>query len=167
MEEITIQHPLCSQCATEIALETKFCTNCGFPEHGDEKEKAVFHANRVIKKNEIIEDRKRINSARNTLYWMAGISFVFGLFYFFQSQDTVALIVQAILSGIYLILAYWSQKKPFAALLSGLLLYVTIIAILAIADPRTIFSGIIFKIVIIVFLSKGMYSASQNSKKIG
>ncbi|WP_299223061.1 zinc-ribbon domain-containing protein [uncultured Aquimarina sp.] len=165
MEEITIQHPLCSQCSTEITSETKFCTHCGFPENGDEKEKAVFHAKKAMKKNQTIDDHKKINSARNTLYWIAGINLVFGFIYFFTSQDVASLIVQIIVGAIYLVLAYWSQKKPFAAILSGLLFYLTMIAILAIAEPATIFSGIIFKVIIIAFLVKGVYSASQNSKE--
>ncbi|MDY8136864.1 zinc ribbon domain-containing protein [Aquimarina sp. 2201CG5-10] len=164
MEEITIQNVSCSQCSTEMTLETKFCTNCGYPQNGNEKEKAVFHANRVMKNSQIKDDEKRIKSARNTLYWMAGLSFAFGLILFFRTQDTIELIVQTIVSGIYLLLAYWSQQKPFAAILSGLLLYLTIIAILAIVDPFTIFSGIIFKVIIIAFLVKGVYSASQNNK---
>ncbi|WP_108803447.1 zinc ribbon domain-containing protein [Aquimarina sp. Aq107] len=166
MEEIAIQQPLlCSQCNTEINLESKFCTECGFPENGDEKEKAVYHARKAMKKNQIIDDHKRINSARKTLYWMAGISFVVGLIYFFRTQDTGELIAQMVIAAIYLMLAYWSQKKPFAAILSGLLLYLTILAIITIAEPTTIFKGIIFKIVIIAFLAKGVYSASQYSKK--
>ena len=164
MEEVTIQNPVCSQCNLEIVKETKFCANCGFPENGEEKEKAIFHANKVMKKNEVIDNQKKIKSARNTLYWMAGISFVYGLFYFIRIQDSASLIIQTIISMVYLVLAYWSQKKPFAALLSGLLLYLTIIATLAIVEPTSISSGIIFKIIIITFLSKGVYSASQSAK---
>ncbi|MDH7448370.1 zinc-ribbon domain-containing protein [Aquimarina sp. 2201CG14-23] len=165
MEEIAIQQPLCSQCSAEITSTSKFCTHCGFPENGDEKEKAVFHAKKAMKKNEIMDDHKRISSARNTLYWIAGINLVLGFIHFFASQDIASLIVQIIVGAIYLVLAYWSQKKPFAAILSGLLFYLTMIAILAIAEPATIFSGILFKIIIIAFLAKGVYSASQNSKE--
>ncbi|GAA4111582.1 hypothetical protein GCM10022393_09400 [Aquimarina addita] len=165
MEEITIQSALCSQCNFGITLETKFCTHCGFPEHGDEKEQAVFHANKVMKKSKIKDDAKKINSARKTLYWMAGIFFVFGLFYYFTLQDISVLLVNVVLAVIYLVLAYWSQKKPFAALLSALLLYLTVVAMNAIAEPVSLFQGIIFKILIISFLIKGINSASQTAKK--
>ncbi|WP_299432901.1 zinc ribbon domain-containing protein [uncultured Aquimarina sp.] len=165
MEEITIQQPLCSQCNTEITLETKFCTNCGFPENGDEKEKAIYHAKKAMKKNQIKDNDKKINSARTTLYWMAGIFFVSGLFLFFILDDIGTLIAGVILAVIYLVLAYWSQKKPFAAILSGLLLYLMVIALNVIMEPTTLFKGIIMKIIILSFLIKGVYSASQNSKE--
>jgi len=165
MEEITIQQPLCSECSTEIITASKFCANCGFPENGDEKEKAVFHAKKVMKKNEIMDDHKKINSARNTLYWMAGIFFVFGLFYFFTTEDVGVLIVNTILSAIYLVLAFWSQKKPFAAILSALFLYVTVIVLNAIEEPLTLVQGILFKIIIFSFLIKGLYSAPRSKKE--
>jgi len=131
MEEITAQHPLCSQCSAEIIEASKFCTHCGFPENGDEKEKAIFHAKKAMKKNQVKDDHEKINSARNTLYWMA----------------------------------YWSQKKPFAALLSALLLYLMVIAINAIVEPTTIFKGILIKIIILSFLIKGVSSAHQGAKE--
>jgi len=165
MEEITIQYPVCSQCSTEMISASKFCTHCGFPEQGDEKEKAIFHAKKVMKKNQVADDHKKINSARNTLYWMAGIFFVFGLFYFFTTNDTGTLIVNVILAVIYLVLAYWSQTKPFAALLSALLLYIMVIALNAIVEPMSLIQGILFKIIIIAFLVKGINSASQQSKE--
>ena len=165
MEEITLSGAICSQCSAAITSDSKFCTNCGFPENGNEKEKTVFHANRAIKNNQIKDDKEKVNSARKTLYWMAGISFASGLIYFFMTQDITELIAQAIIAVIYLILAYWSQKKPFAAILSGLLLYLTIIAIMAIGDPLTIFRGVFIKILIIAFLVKGVYSASQIAKR--
>lgn len=164
MEDITIPRILCSQCETEINSETKFCTNCGYPENGDEKEKALFHANKVMKKSQTKDDQKKIKSARNTLYWIAGIFFVSGLFLFFVSKDIPTLIFSAILAAIFLVLAYWSQHKPFAALLSALLLYIMVIALNAIVEPMTIFKGVLVKVIILSFLIKGVYSASQNDK---
>ncbi|GAA0716484.1 hypothetical protein GCM10009430_12240 [Aquimarina litoralis] len=143
----------------------KFCTYCGFPENGDDNEKAKFHAQRVLKKSQIREDRKKISSARNTLYWMAGIFFVSGLILFMNLGDIAVLIAGAILAIIYLVLAYWSQKKPFAAILSGLLLYLMVIVVNIIDEPSRIFEGILLKIIILSFLIKGMYSASQSVKE--
>lgn len=165
MEEITIQHPLCSQCSTEITEASKFCTYCGFPENGDEKEKAIFHAKRAMKKNQIKDAHKKINSARNTLYWMAGLFFITGLFIFFTVDDMATLIASTILAIIYLVLAYWSQKKPFAALLSALLLYLMVIAVNAIVDPTTLYKGILIKIIILSFLMKGISSSYQGAKE--
>ncbi|MCK8522607.1 hypothetical protein M0D21_13565 [Aquimarina sp. D1M17] len=165
MEDLIQRETLCSQCNTPINGKTKFCANCGYPENGTEKEQSVYHANKVMKKNQVKEDQNRIKSGRNTLYWIAGISFFFGLITFLLNDDSTTFIVQIILAIIYLILAYWSQKKPFAALLSALLLYVLLIAADVVVEPASIFRGIIVKIIIISFLIKGVNSALQNSKK--
>ncbi len=165
MEESILPESLCSQCSTAISEETKFCTNCGYPEKGTEKEQATYHAQKIMKKSKAKDDKKRIESARNTLYWIAGIFFVSGIFLFAISQDNAILVTNIIIAIIYLILAYFSKEKPFATLLSGLLLYILIITLNAIFDPSTLFSGIIIKIIILSFLIKGVYSASQNSEE--
>ena len=164
MEEITLTGAICSQCSSEIKSDSKFCTNCGFPENGDEKEKAVFHANKAMKKNQIMDDNKKVTSARKTLYWLAGIFMFFGLVQFFMTESLEVLLSNVILAVIFLLLAYWSQKRPFAAILSALLLYVTVIALNAIIEPYTLAKGIFVKIIILSFLIKGTYSASQISK---
>lgn len=165
MEEITIQTLRCSQCNEEMLGNAKFCTYCGFPENGDDHEKAKFHAQKVLKKSQIKEDRKKISSARNTLYWMAGIFFISGLVLYTNLDDIIVLIAGVILAVIYLVLAYWSQKKPFPAILSGLLLYLMVIVVNSIDEPSRIFEGILLKIIILSFLIKGMYSASQSIKQ--
>ncbi len=164
MEEITIQLPSCSQCNTQIIIDSIFCTNCGFPEKGTEKEQAKFHADRILKRSDAQKEVKKISSARKTLYWMAGIFFVFGLFYYINSQEIAHLVVNAILACIFLVLAYWSKQKPFAALLSALLLYVMIIALNAVVEPMTLLKGLLVKIILISFLVKGIYSASVGVK---
>ncbi len=164
MEEMVLPQTLCSQCNTTINTETKFCTNCGYPENGTEKEQATYHAQKVMKKSQAKDDHKRIKSARNTLYWIAGIFFVSGLFMYYTLQDNAILVTNVIVATIYLVLAYLSQEKPFVAILSGLLLYILVIALNGIVEPATLFKGILVKIIILSFLIKGVYSASQNAK---
>lgn len=154
----------CSKCNTPITLETVFCSECGYPEHGTEQDVAKFHARNVMKKNEHIDADKKIKSARNVLYVMAGITFLFGFIYFFQDQDIAILVTNVVLGLIYLVLGSWTSKKPLVAILLGLLLYLTTIIISAIVDPATIIQGIIFKILIIAYLGKGVYSASSIKK---
>jgi len=108
--------------------------------------------------------RKEIKSGRNSLLIIAGLSFLFGVGYFFLHDDSATLIASGILSIVYLGLAFWSQQRPLIALVLGLLVYLTTIVINAIVDPETIYKGIIVKVLIIVFLSKGINSALQLRK---
>jgi len=154
----------CSQCQTPISSDHKFCVNCGFPERGSDREKSGFHANRVLNARRSQMAKKEIKSGRNSLLIIAGLSFLFGIGYFFLHDDTATLIASGILTIVYLGLAYWSQQRPLIALVLGLLVYLTTIVINAIVDPETIYKGIIVKVLIIVFLSKGINSALQLRK---
>ena len=87
-----------------------------------------------------------------------------GFIYFFVDQDIAVLVTNVVLGIIYLVLGSWTSKKPLVAILLGLLLYLTTIIISAIFEPSTIIKGIIFKIIIIAYLAKGVYSASSIKK---
>ena len=165
MEE-TIETPSlqCSFCQITIETENVFCTNCGFPENGTDKDKAVFHAKNVMKKNKNMDADKKIKTARNTLYVMAGISLVFGLILYYSSEEISILLTNGILAIIYIVLGSWSTKNPLMALLLGLLLYLTTIIISAVIEPTTLIKGILWKIIIVAYLGKGIYSASSIKK---
>lgn len=149
----------CSNCSNTIEQSALFCNNCGFPENGTSQEKTKYHANKVMKKNKHFDADKKVKSARTTLYVIAGITLLTGFFYYAMEQDIALLVVNIVLSIIYGILGYWSSSKPLAALLSALLLFVTIIVINAIVDLTTIYQGIIMKIIVLSYLGKGLYSA--------
>lgn len=154
----------CKHCDTPHDEASLFCHECGYPLKGTEEDVAKFYAKRVMDKRKSKDAEKKIKSARTTLYVIAGIIMVFGFFIFLSSKDVTALIINIIVGVIYIVLGTWSKHKPLIALLLGLLLYLTIIVITAIAEPKTLVSGIIWKIVIIAYLAKGIHSASSVNK---
>jgi len=82
MEEETSIEPKessCSICKTPMQSENVFCPECGFPENGTDKDVAQFHARNAMQKNQNMDADKKIRSARNVLYVMAGITLVFGV----------------------------------------------------------------------------------------
>ncbi|WP_411765950.1 hypothetical protein [Winogradskyella sp. A3E31] len=167
MEELNVlslDEPQCSICKTSMNPANVFCSECGFPENGSDKEVAQFHARRAMENNQHMDADKKIKSARNVLYVMAGITFIFGVIYFLTDQDIAVLLTNGIISVIYVLLASWTSKKPLTAILLGLFLYITTIIIAAVFDPSTIIKGIILKIIIIAYLAKGVYSASSIKK---
>ena len=72
-----------------------------------------------------------------------------------------------ILAILFLCLGGYSRKKPLACIICGLSLYVIVQILFLIADPLSLLRGIIFKIVIIGYLIKGIQSALEleNFKK--
>lgn len=158
--------PKCGSCSKPIQKHIKFCIECGFPQGGTEEEKAKFHANKVMKQNKHFEADKKVKSARTTLYIVGAATGLLGLVSLFGKQDTPLFITNLILASIYIMLGLWSTKKPLAALLSALLLYITILVFNALVEPSSIFSGIIWKVLILVYLGKGLYSAKAAQKML-
>ncbi|NQX96394.1 MAG: hypothetical protein HRT73_00750 [Flavobacteriales bacterium] len=156
---------LCSQCSTSMNESDVFCNSCGFPEKGTSREQAKFHAKAVMKKSNKNDADKKVKSARNTLYVVGGFTGVVGVSSYFLAGDVAVLVTNLILSGIYVLLGFWSTKKPLAALLSGLLLYITVVVINGVFEPETLYKGIIWKILIITYLGKGLYSANLVQKE--
>lgn len=159
---ITTSESNCTFCKKEMKpADAIFCNHCGHPENGTDKQRAQFFGKRAMQKNKNIDAVDKIQSARNTLFILSGVIALFGFVGYSSHGDVIALGVDLILAIIYLTLAFWSEKNPMMALLLALLLYITTVSIIAIIEPATLIQGIIWKILIISYLGKGMYSASQ------
>lgn len=65
------------------------------------------------------------------------------------------------LSGLMLGLAWWSKRKPLAAILIATAVYAVVQVLGAIEDPRTLMQGVIVKIVIVAVLIRGIKGALQ------
>lgn len=157
-ESITLPE-VCKQCETVLKDEHTYCPSCGYPQRGTAGEKSKFHAERVMNKSKANQAPKVIQQARTILFVIAGITFLYGIILFFSHDDMASLIAAAVMASVYVILGYWSQQKPLVALVLALLVYATNIVINAIAEPSSIYRGIILKGIIIYFLARGINSA--------
>lgn len=166
---------LCGCCFKSVNTDDTFCNSCGYPLQGSEFDQKNFIATRNSKEIDLEAAAGKIKKATNILYWIAGGSAVSGLLLFMigystdgdNSEQVASLIVSIILGMIYLALASWSKKKPFAAIVSGFSLYVIVIILTVIADPTAIFRGFIIKGIFIFYFIKGIKSAieAENLKK--
>jgi hypothetical protein len=147
-----------------------FCTNCGFPLQGTAEEQQQFLNNREISQIDFEAHRKQIAEAGKTLFWIAGLTFLGELLSLAVNRDstsvTFALTVGGIMAAIFIGLGLWSRKKPTAALITGLCLYLLLHILAAIGNPITIVQGLIVKIVIIAYLIKGIKSSLEADKLV-
>jgi len=158
----------CKCCFEKTNLVDQFCQKCGFPLKGTNAEQQIFMYRRSFKKLELNGYDKKIKSAGTTLYVLAGIFMLYGLVYFFaDSKSNTAsamLITYGLVAIIFLLLGAWSGKKPVASIISGMVLYISLQLISAVSDPTSLFKGIIFKIIIISYLIKGLLSGLEAEK---
>lgn len=155
----------CKNCSKTVPAGQKFCTHCGFPVHATPEEEDQFYYRQGAKQLELDSLDKTISNARNALWIIAGVTAVFGLGIYFFNPDAEAamavLITNLIVAGIFVALGFWANQKPFTALLSALILYVTLYLYGVIVAGANPLSGIIVRVIIVVYLVKGINSARE------
>jgi len=107
------------------------------------------------------------NKVKNAKMWLiiVGIfTIALALYYYFFRYDQQNLLstgIDCFIGILFIGLAFWVNKKPYMAVLSGLILYISLIVIAGISDPSTITSGWLFRVIIIVALWSGLTAAKQ------
>jgi len=109
---------------------------------------------------------RHIRQARNSLFIAAAILLLNAVILFAQYPFDIEIMWLDYLLWIgyiggFIALAFWTKKKPYYAIVGGLILMGVFILVNALIDPKTIFGGLIFKIAVIVFLVKGINDAKE------
>jgi hypothetical protein len=76
----------------------------------------------------------------------------------------VAAAVVILIAGIYVLLAFWTKKKPYTAILTALIIFICLEVLGAIVQPASIFQGWIVKIVILILLLVGLRNAKDTQR---
>ncbi|UII21318.1 hypothetical protein [Fulvivirga ligni] len=128
----------------------------------EEKERAKRIAQEVMRKNDGNFAKKAIKSTKLTLFILGGLFFIWAVVYgVVLADDLISLIFYGVMGVIYILLAFWTESKPFAAILTALIIYGTLILLFALIDPMTLFRGIILKAAIIASLIRGIMQARK------
>ena len=160
---IVIDDPtVCQHCkSTGLNVEDKFCPNCSFPQGGTQGEMKYFLSRMSRKKMYLQDQKEAVNKARNILFALGGLNLLFA---FLSRFDIISVISYSIGTIVYVGLGIWCNKKPFPAIISGFVVYIVLIILNFIVDPATIFSGIIWKIIIISGLVYGFRAAKEHQR---
>ncbi len=168
-EEITaaiqpIDYTACPSCDLQVSTADAFCGKCGYPLQGTTEEQDEFKRLRVHKHIELDDMYAKVRSASNTMFILSGIFALFALFYYgtvSEEEKTGVLIANLVLAVLYVGLGFWSRVQPVAGIISALALYAIVQVVIAIEDPTSIFKGILWKVLIIMYLVKGLRSAYE------
>lgn len=107
---------------------------------------------------------KHVRQARNALFIIAGLLVLTGLLSSLNASEEMLIYVWVeilIMVAAFVALGFWSKKKPYTAILIGLILFIAYMGLYIIIDYTNIFSGILVKIFIIVYLVKGLNNARE------
>lgn len=107
---------------------------------------------------------KHVRRARNTIFVVAAVQFIFGLVLGFSGPEEskwISIGIMTIVAGIFAALGFWANKKPYHAILIALIFFCGLILLDAIYDPASIVRGIILKVFIVVYLIMGLNNARE------
>ena len=108
---------------------------------------------------------KHIRQARNALYIAAGILvinlviLIYGYNELYVEYIWIDVVIWSLFIAGFILLGLWTTKKPYYAIIGGLILYGLFIALNAFIDITTLYKGIFMKIIIIGLLVKGINDA--------
>ena len=129
-------------------VEGQFCEKCGADQEAlsFERDKA-----RLLQAGPL-------RAARSSLLWVGILTALGQIFAFAQSggSDATGLIVGLGVAALYAGLWQWSKQQPLGATGAGLGIYVTLLVGTAVVAPATLAQGLIFKIVVLVLLIRGV-----------
>jgi hypothetical protein len=155
----------CAHCKNALDHNDSFCEHCGYPVKGTEEAKSDFYVHLNSKQQELQGSGGSLRRATNSLYVIAAAFAVYAIVYYYINPAAESamevLLTNLSLCIIFFLLGWWSTRKPVAALVSGITLYLALQLVNIVTDPTTIFHGIILKVFVLIYLFRGLQSALQ------
>lgn len=114
-----------------------------------------------------------IRKARNALFWAGGLVFAGEMLYMFQALGTfnnLIFMIALVEAAVFILLAFYTKKKPYTAIVGGLIAYVIVLALGVYGNGindgiegvlKALFGGIIVKVLIFVALIRPLSDAKK------
>lgn len=133
-----------------------------------EDPKEVVHV-KSQKKSLQADTDKTINKGRYALFIIGALYLLVGAYegFIMDGADIIFGVIDWIAAGVFVGLGVWSYKKASLALILGLSFYVLIILLMFAIEPASLIGGIIWKVLIIVYLVNSIVTARQEEAKNG
>ena len=149
----------CSSCKRAMNAESVYCPSCGYPENGDENQRDRYWHSIKLKRDVLEDAEKKVNNVKVMLYIVAAINGLYGLFMLIGKNSLAEGLGGIIAAAIFIGCVIWVNKQPLTGILAGLSFYVLLILLAFALDPVSIFSGLLWKIVIVGIFIKGITAA--------
>jgi len=109
---------------------------------------------------------KHIRQARNAIFAVAILLLLSLLILCFTITEGyeylwIDIVMWSLFIAGFVILGFWTKKKPYYAIIGAICLYIIFIGLNAAFDITTLYKGIIFKIIVFVLLIKGINDAKE------
>lgn len=154
----------CKNCKTEISDESPVCDFCNYPIKGTDKEQASFIAKQVMQKSDVEESIERLKKSRIILFIIGAFYLIVPFTPFMITDSSFALIFSIILGLVFVGFAFLTYKKPLIAIGIPLGLTVLYYIILLLINPIYLWTGILWKIIVLMGLGYGFFSVRKSTR---
>jgi hypothetical protein len=154
----------CKICKTAINEEQAICNVCKYPLKGTEQEQASYVAKQVMQKSDVEESIERLKKSRNILFAVGAFYIIAPFTPLMVTPSTFALIFSIVLGIIFVGFGLLTFKKPLLALMIPLSLTVLYYLILLLINPLYLWTGILWKMIVLLGLGYGYFSVRKSNK---
>lgn len=170
----------CPHCNAEVPSGVQFCTSCGKAVAvgsssprvvNEEKGVAASVAGQSMQADALRKTMKKAFTGLVVVAVLQGLALALFLVMFTQAtkpEERSAMLILSIVVGVIFVgfvgLAAWSRYQPFPAAVTGLVILGTLWAIDIIADPASIMSGILIKIIVLAMLIRSVQAGLAHRK---
>ena len=152
---------VCPSCGTNYQELPDKCEYCKYPFSGSDTEKSMFVAHKIMNAGRIDKTQSSLKRSRIILFVVAAVYLMFGLLSF---PDMLELIANLFLGFIFLIFAIIIKKAPLVSVIVPLTLVIGFNILSFLIHPALIFSGLLWKVLIIGSLSYSLYGIILSEK---
>lgn len=117
-----------------------------------------------IRQIEIEGYEQGVKKGRNVLFVIGALTFIVEMFMMFSSDtgfSALWLIIALFEAGIFIALGFWTKKKPYYAIIAGIVIYIGLWVLAGIYDPTTLLKGVVIKILIVGYLAGSLGYAKE------
>ena len=154
----------CKICKTEINEDLAVCNVCKYPLKGTDKEQAIFVAKQLMQKSDVKESIERLKKSRIILFILGAFYIIVPFTPLMSKPSSVTLIFSIVLGLMFVGFGFLTFKKPKIALLIPLSLTVLYYLILLIINPLYLWTGILWKMIVLMGLGYGYFSVRKSDK---
>lgn len=154
----------CKYCKSETNEEITICEICNYPIKGNEKEQASFIAKQVVQKSDVEESIERLKKSRMILFLLGAFNIIAPFTPLVKNPTSFQYIFSITLGVILIGFGFLTFKKPKIALLIPLSLFVVYYLLLFLINPIYLFSGMLWKMIIIMGLGYGYFSVRKSDE---
>jgi len=143
MEKVII----CPNCKSNYEIEPPTCSTCGFPFNGTDNEKSLFIAQQILKRGKISDASDQIKKARIILWFIGGFLILVSFLNLIKNpmREIYIFGVLFFLGLLFIGFGFLTYKKPIISILIPLIMLLLFYTMEEIAEPNTLFQGILVK----------------------